>query len=204
MLNSSALGSKAEKHVHVSKEWIAYLVTPNSSNKTTRQASLQIKIREHDVSKAHGKIQDLLKKSVNSISNIRHKQNNKNIDATVKVFNTVYSSVKHNRPLSDIEGAIELQEKNREVNCLNTRYSTRIAGHIAKEMKIFKNIIEENTKICIIIDEASPVLKKNTLVIYFQCTVQSMPCTSYVICCFKRTRVSHSGVYCQYIVEYFK
>uniref|UniRef100_A0A8I5TRT3 KIAA1586 n=1 Tax=Pongo abelii TaxID=9601 RepID=A0A8I5TRT3_PONAB len=173
------LGSKAEKHVHVSKEWIAYLVTPNGSNKTTRQASLRKKIREHDVSKAHGKIQDLLKESTNdSISNLVHKQNNKNIDATVKVFNTVYSLVKHNRPLSDIEGARELQEKNGEVNCLNTRYSaTRIAEHIAKEMKmkIFKNIIEENAKICIIIDEASTVSKKSTLVIYLQCTIQSAP-----------------------------
>ncbi|KAL2792006.1 E3 SUMO-protein ligase KIAA1586 isoform c [Daubentonia madagascariensis] len=174
------LGSKAEKHVHVSKEWIAYLVTPNGSNKTTRQASLRKKIREHDVSKAHGKIQDLLKESVNdSISNLVRKQNNKNIDATIKVFNTVYSLVKHNRPLSDIEGAIELREKNGEVNCLNTRYSaTRIAEHIAKEMKmkIFKNIIEENAKICIIIDEASTVSqKKSTLVIYLQCTVQSAP-----------------------------
>lgn len=46
-----------------------------------------------------------------------HKQNDKNTDATVKVFNTVYSLVKHNRPLSDIEGAIELQEKNGEVSC---------------------------------------------------------------------------------------
>uniref|UniRef100_A0A7N5JPL1 KIAA1586 n=1 Tax=Ailuropoda melanoleuca TaxID=9646 RepID=A0A7N5JPL1_AILME len=173
------LGSKAEKHVHVSKEWIAYLVTPNGSNKTTRQASLRKKIREHDVSKAHGKIQDLLKESVNdSVSDLVHKQNNKNIDATVKVFNTVYSLVKHNRPLSDIEGATELQEKNGEVNCLNTRYSAiRIAEHIAKEMKmkIFKNIIEENAKICIIIDEASTVSKKSTLVIYLQCTVQSAP-----------------------------
>ncbi|XP_062954145.1 E3 SUMO-protein ligase KIAA1586 homolog [Cynocephalus volans] len=173
------LGSKAEKHVHVSKEWIAYLVTPNGSNKTTRQASLRKKIREHDVSKAHGKIQDLLKESVNdSISNLVHKQNNKNIDATVKVFNTVYSLIKHNRPLSDIEGTIELQEKNGEVNCLNTRYSaTRIAEHIAKEMKmkIFKNIIEENAKICILIDEASTVSKKSTLVIYLQCTVHSAP-----------------------------
>ncbi|XP_038410337.1 E3 SUMO-protein ligase KIAA1586 homolog isoform X1 [Canis lupus familiaris] len=173
------LGSKAEKHVHVSKEWIAYLVTPNGSNKTTRQASLRKKIREHDVSKAHGKIQDLLKESINdSISNLVHKQNNKNIDATVKVFNTVYSLVKHNRPLSDIEGAVELQEKNGEVNCLNTRYSaTRIAEHIAKEMKmkIFKNIIEENAKICIIIDEASTVSKKSILVIYLQCTVHSAP-----------------------------
>uniref|UniRef100_A0A2K5RGT8 Zinc finger protein 451 n=1 Tax=Cebus imitator TaxID=2715852 RepID=A0A2K5RGT8_CEBIM len=171
------LGSKAEKHVHVSKEWIAYLVTPNGSNKTTRQASLRKKIREHDVSKAHGKIQDLLKESANdSISNLVHKQNNKNIDATIKVFNTVYSLVKHNRPLSDIEGAMELQEKNGEVNCLNTRYSaTRIAEHIAKEMKmkIFTNIIEENAKICIMIDEASTVSKKSTLVIYLQCTIQS-------------------------------
>ncbi|XP_011373305.1 E3 SUMO-protein ligase KIAA1586 homolog isoform X1 [Pteropus vampyrus] len=173
------LGSKAEKHVHVSKEWIAYLVTPNGSNKTTRQASLRKKIKEHDISKAHGKIQDLLKESTNdSISNIGDKQNNKNIDATVKVFNVVYSLVKHNRPLSDIEGAIELQEKNGEVNCLNTRYSaTRIAEHIAKEMKmkIFKNIIEENAKICVIIDEASTVSKKSTLVIYLQCTAQSVP-----------------------------
>ncbi|XP_046958651.1 E3 SUMO-protein ligase KIAA1586 homolog isoform X1 [Lynx rufus] len=173
------LGSKAEKHVHVSKEWIAYLVTPNGSNKTTRQASLRKKIREHDVSKAHGKIQDLLKESVNdSISNLVHKKKNKNIDGTIKVFNTVYSLVKHNRPLSDIEGAIELQEKNGEVSCLNTRYSaTRIAEHIAKEikMKIFKNMIEENAKICIIIDEASTVSKKSTLVIYLQCTVQSAP-----------------------------
>ncbi|XP_049508812.1 E3 SUMO-protein ligase KIAA1586 homolog isoform X1 [Panthera uncia] len=173
------LGSKAEKHVHVSKEWIAYLVTPNGSNKTTRQASLRKKIREHDVSKAHGKIQDLLKESVNdSISNLVHKKKNKNIDATIKVFNTVYSLVKHNRPLSDIEGAVELQEKNGEVSCLNTRYSaTRIAEHIAKEikMKIFKNMIEEHAKICIIIDEVSTVSKKSTLVIYLQCTVQSAP-----------------------------
>lgn len=39
-------------------------------------------------------------------------------------------------------------------------------------MKIFKNIIEENVKICIIIDEVFIVLKKSTLVIYIQCIVQ--------------------------------
>lgn len=52
------LGLKAEDHVHMSKEWIAYLVTPNDNYKTIRQASLRKKIKEHDVSKAHGKIQD--------------------------------------------------------------------------------------------------------------------------------------------------
>ncbi|XP_030054238.1 E3 SUMO-protein ligase KIAA1586 isoform X2 [Microcaecilia unicolor] len=175
------LGVSAGKHVHVSKEWSAYLVAPNGSNKTTRQASIRKKIREHDVSKSHAKIQDLLKESANdSIFSLVHKLNNKNIEATVKVFNTIYSLVKCNRPLSDIEGAIELQEKNGvDVgNCLHTRYSaTRIAEHIANEikMKIFKNIIEENAKICIIIDEASTVSKKSTLVIYLQCAIQSAP-----------------------------
>ncbi|XP_072472196.1 E3 SUMO-protein ligase KIAA1586-like isoform X2 [Notamacropus eugenii] len=175
------LGVTVEKHIHVSKEWSAYLITPNGSNKITRQASLRKKIREHDVSKAHTKIQNLLKESADdSISNIVHKLNNKNIDATVRVFKTVYSLVKRNRPLSDIEGAIELQEKNGiDIgNCLRTRYSaTRIAEHIAKEikMKIFKSIIDENAKICIIIDEVSTISKKSTLVIYLQCAVQSAP-----------------------------
>uniref|UniRef100_A0A4X2K3N5 KIAA1586 n=1 Tax=Vombatus ursinus TaxID=29139 RepID=A0A4X2K3N5_VOMUR len=175
------LGMTAEKHIHVSKEWSAYLITPNGSNKITRQASLRKKIREHDVSKAHTKIQNLLKESADdSISNIVHKLNNKNIDATVRVFKTVYSLVKRNRPLSDIEGAIELQEKNGiDIgNCLRTRYSaTRIAEHIAKEikMKMFKNIVEENAKICVVIDEVTTISKKSTLVIYLQCALQSAP-----------------------------
>lgn len=49
--------------------------------------------------------------------------------------------------MSDIEGAIKLQEKNGEVNYLKAGYSaTKIAEHIAKEMKmkIFKNIIEDH------------------------------------------------------------
>ncbi|XP_007502354.1 E3 SUMO-protein ligase KIAA1586 homolog isoform X2 [Monodelphis domestica] len=176
------LGARAEKHVHVSKEWIAYLVTPNGSNKITRQASLRKKMREHDVSKAHNTIQDLIKGPTSSdpVSSSAPKLSIKNIDATVKVFNTVYSLVKCNRPLSDIEGVIELQEEKGEDigSCLHTRYSaTRIAEHIAKEMKmrIFRDIIEKNAKICVVIDETSAVSKKSTLVIYLQCTVQSAP-----------------------------
>ena len=95
-----------------------------------------------------------------SISNTVHKQNSKSIDATVKVFRIVY------RPLSGIEGEIELQETNVAVSCLNTRYSaTRITEHNSKErkVKIFKNIMEEKAKICIIIGEAPTVSEKSTL-----------------------------------------
>ncbi|KAF2885953.1 hypothetical protein ILUMI_20221 [Ignelater luminosus] len=42
-------------------------------------------------------------------------------------------------------------------------------------MNIFKNIIKQNAKVCIIIDEASTVSRKSTLVIYLNCAVQSAP-----------------------------
>lgn len=98
-----------------------------------------------------------------------HKQN-KNIDGTVKVFGTVYSLVKRNKHLSDIESTIELQEMNGGV-CF--KYMLQCNKNMAKEMKmkIFKNIVEENAKICIIIDEIFIVLKKSNLVIHLQCTV---------------------------------
>ncbi|KAF2888044.1 hypothetical protein ILUMI_18130 [Ignelater luminosus] len=42
-------------------------------------------------------------------------------------------------------------------------------------MNIFKNIIKQNAKVCIIIDEASTASRKSTLVIYLNCAVQSAP-----------------------------
>ncbi|KAF2890979.1 hypothetical protein ILUMI_15194, partial [Ignelater luminosus] len=42
-------------------------------------------------------------------------------------------------------------------------------------MNIFKNIIKQNAKVCIIIDEASIVSRKSTLVIYLNCAVQLAP-----------------------------
>ncbi|KAF2901611.1 hypothetical protein ILUMI_04576, partial [Ignelater luminosus] len=63
-------------------------------------------------------------------------------------------------------------------NCLHTRYSaTRIAEHITKKIKmnLFKNIGKQNAKVCIIVDEASIVLRKSTLVIHLHCAVQSAP-----------------------------
>lgn len=103
--------------------------------------------------------------------------NTRAINTTVKIFNTVYSLVKRNRPLSDID-ALELQEKNGVDigNCFHSRYTaTNIAKHIATEIKrmVFKNIIKLNSKICIIIDEASTFAKKNTLVIFLQCEIES-------------------------------
>ncbi|KAF5928527.1 hypothetical protein HPG69_015133 [Diceros bicornis minor] len=80
-----------------------------------------------------------------------YKLNNENIDTIKEVFNSLYSLIKHNRPLSDSEGAIELKEKNGvDVgNCLSTRYS---AKRTAERIYTFE---------------------EKHLVIYLQCTVES-------------------------------
>lgn len=108
------LGVSAEKHVHISQEWCNYLITPNGKNKISRQASLRKKIREHSMSNAHNVMQNLLKQSEqNVIQNLIYQINEKEIETTSRIFNTVYSLIKQNRPLTDIDKALELQKKKR-------------------------------------------------------------------------------------------
>ena len=48
--------------------------------------------------------------------------------------------------------------------------AVKIVDHIAKNIKneIFAKIIEQNLKICIIVDEASPISHKPVLIIFFE------------------------------------
>ena len=99
--------------------------------------------------------------------------NQKRIQPTCRVFNTVYSLVKQNRPFSDIEDEVELQIKNGVDigHGLHSRKTAvKIVDHIAKEIKskVFAKITEQNKKICrpIIIDEASTISSKSVLIIF--------------------------------------
>ena len=78
-----------------------------------QQASLRKKMKEHFSSKTHRicleqpqhRANDQITKSMDAL-------NQKRIQFTCRVFNTVYSLVKRNRPFSDIEDEVELQIKN--------------------------------------------------------------------------------------------
>ena len=130
------------------------------------------KMKEHFSSKTHRICLEQLQHCANDqITKCMDALNQKRIQCTCRVFNTVYSLVKQNRPFSDIEDEVELQIKN-GVNMgyeLHSRKTAvKIVDHIAKEIKseVFAKITEQNKKICIIIDEASIISSKPVLVIF--------------------------------------
>ena len=113
--------------------------------------------------------------------------NQKCIQFTCRVFNTMYSLVKQNRPYSNIKVEVELQIKN-GVDMGHGLYScktaVKIVDRIAKEIKseIFAKITEQNKKICIIIDEASTISSKSVLIIFVKIENEDFSPTIFWTC----------------------
>jgi hypothetical protein len=89
---------------------------------------------------------------------------------TNAVFRTAYYLAKMNRPFSDHDDLIELQEKN-GVNMgtsLHSRYSsTIIVEHIAKKMqtKLVDSIVSSSGKLSVLIDEATSLSHKSAFIV---------------------------------------
>ena len=93
--------------------------------------------------------------------------------STCRVFNTVYSLAKRCRPFSDVEDEIELQIRNgvdMGVGLHSRKTAVKIVDHIAKDIKneVFTKIIEQNLKICVIVDEASTISNKPAVIIFLK------------------------------------
>ncbi|XP_065654519.1 E3 SUMO-protein ligase KIAA1586-like [Hydra vulgaris] len=158
----------------ISQEWKKCNVTTSGKDKIVQQASLRKKISEHFVSKAHKLAVEhakILKKQTSTAC--IDKMNEKFISSTTRIFNTVYSLAKRNRPFSDIESVIELQVKNGlDIGTgLHSRHSeSKIVEHIAQETKkeLFISIIKNNLKIGTVIDKASTISSKSTLTVFIK------------------------------------
>ena len=109
-------------------------------------------MKEHFSSKTHSICLEQLQHRANDqITKCMDALNQKRIQSTCTVFNTVYSLVKRNRPFSNIEDEVELQIKNgvdmgHELHSRKT--AVKIVDHIAKEIKneVFAQITEQNKK----------------------------------------------------------
>ena len=163
-----------KKGIHTSSEWRTCNVQVNGSSRSQQQASLRKKIKKHFDSKAHEICALQINDGVgNSIETLMDKINEKHFATTCKVFSSVYYLVKSCRPLSDIEDLIELQTK---LGCdmgtgLHSRFTAcKIVDHISKEIKatIFSKIIQQQSKLCLIIDEASTISCKPVLIIFIK------------------------------------
>lgn len=97
-------------------------------------------------------------------------------ESTARIFRTAYSIAKYQRPYTDLPKMTDLQILNgldmgrvlqRNVSCSN------IIDHIALKMrkKIALDIIENNRKITILVDESTTLSKKSMLVICLRCAV---------------------------------
>ncbi len=148
-----------------------------NANRTTSLASLRNKIRRHETSRAHEIAQELTEKGGQDLlGNLVRTVSEIVLAETDAVFRTAYYLAKMNRPFTDHDSLIELQEIN-GVNMgtsLHSRYSsTKIVEHIATEMqnKIVHSIVSFSSKLSVLIDEATSLSHKSAMIVNVKASV---------------------------------
>ncbi len=148
-----------------------------NANRTTSLASLRNKIRRHETSRAHEIAQELTEKGGQDLlGNLVRTVSETVLAETDAVFRTAYYLAKMNRPFTDHDSLIELQEIN-GVNMgtsLHSRYSsTKIVEHIATEMqnKIVHSIVSFSSKLSVLIDEATSLSHKSAMIVNVKASV---------------------------------
>lgn len=97
----------------LSKEWISASVTFNGNGRQAQLSSLRKKMHEHDNSGPHKTAQLIQTKAADAtLEKVIAEQNKHMYDSTSRIFQTVYATVKNNRPFSDTPKLIQLQEMN--------------------------------------------------------------------------------------------
>ena len=104
---------------------------------------------------------------------------------TKKVFTTAYYLAKNDRPFTDHQELLELQEANGLSlgHGLKSRYSaTEIVQHIAKQIriKVCIKIIGVGGKISVLIDESTTLSTKTTLIVYLKCETDKSSAPSFM------------------------
>jgi hypothetical protein len=97
---------------------------------------------------------------------------------TENVFRIVYYLAKCNRPFSDHEQLVDLQQQNGVDLCviLHSRFTaTTIISHITSEMnrRIIADLICSSSKLSVLIDESTTLSHKSVMVVYLKASVNS-------------------------------
>jgi len=138
---------------------------------------LRKKISKHKGSQPHIDAERIIKRSkLETFELLVLKLRNWNLKTTEKIFRTAYSIAKNQRPYVDMPKLVDLQVLNgismgRVLQSDKSRAA--IIDHIANEMRIkmCKDIVENNRKLCVIVDESTTLSKKTMLVICLRCAI---------------------------------
>lgn len=162
---------------HIATEWSNAEISPTGLNLKNKQTNLRKKISKHKLSISHLNAQKIVdeskkKKMDEKLSEMVLSESNQ----TQKIFRTAYLISKNQRPYTDMPKLVDLQVINgvdlgrilqTNVSCI------QIIDHIAFEMrkKLAKCITENETKLCILVDESTTLSKKSMLVVCLRCAI---------------------------------
>uniref|UniRef100_A0A671K3M9 DUF4371 domain-containing protein n=1 Tax=Sinocyclocheilus anshuiensis TaxID=1608454 RepID=A0A671K3M9_9TELE len=182
----STAGSRGvfkEQGVQVSTEWSTFQIQgSNNESRDIVLCSLRNKFKRHFCSKAHAlaekienlkKNKDVLGKNVDAVNMSLLKE-------TYSVLRTAYYLAKNNRPFTDHKTLVELQQLIgvKMGHILHSRFSaTNIIESIVKEMlrSIVNNIVSSSSKLAVLIDEASTLSRKTTMIVNIKASVLGEP-----------------------------
>ncbi|XP_060761422.1 E3 SUMO-protein ligase KIAA1586-like [Neoarius graeffei] len=97
-------------------------------------------------------------------------------EATAGVFRTAYFVAKHNKPFTDFENLIDLQQTN-SLDLGRILHSKTVCvdiiDHVSSQMKheLVKRIIENRSKITLLADESTSVGHKSTLIVFLKASI---------------------------------
>ena len=162
------------KGAYSRSEWTVGGVFCSGSTREKQLTSLRVKLKTHKDSLAHKRAVDT-KETVGKepLPNAFQRQQHKYESTTARLMRTAYSLAKNSRPLLSYPELCELQEAN-GTNLgtgLHSRFSaTGMIDCIAEEMRsrLCKEIIKNNQKLSIIIDESTTVSRKSCLLLYIR------------------------------------
>ena len=168
----SSISVHKRQGTHIAIEWAEGTVNYYGTTRKSKLKSLRKNIFLHAQSKAHISAQEFNNTSeLASLERHMDKSNMMELGATQRIFRTAYYLVKNNRPYSDHEDLIELQQINGVdlgVSLHSRHTATTIIDHVAFEMrrKLFSHVQNIQGKISITIDESTSISNKTTLIIY--------------------------------------
>uniref|UniRef100_A0A3B3C8Y0 DUF4371 domain-containing protein n=1 Tax=Oryzias melastigma TaxID=30732 RepID=A0A3B3C8Y0_ORYME len=157
------LGVASSRGVNIAPNWVAGKICPSGHTRDVQLWSLRKKIHEHKNSAAHKEVVKILETAKkDTLVNMNTKSQDFAFETTVRVFRTAYYVAKYNKPFTDFESLIDLQETN-SINMGRVLHSKTvcvdIVDHEASQMKkeIMTKIIQNRSKITVLADESTNV-----------------------------------------------
>jgi len=133
------LGMRASRGVSILARWAEGNVTSCGSTREAQLSSLRKKIHEHKNSQAHEEAINILETAKkDALLNLNAQSEQAVFQSTARVFRTAYYVAKNNKPFTDFESVIDLQEGN-SLDMGRVLHSKTVAvdivDHVSSQMK---------------------------------------------------------------------